>query len=103
MYHPQHRSHERYIQVVYLEYKDKIQRHFQIQFKNVDIDKTTGLNIVSHYQKVKRSRIIKKALRGSMKLDKINIEKVAKQKNMILLKSRKENLTMLCILNYVLH
>ena len=103
MYHPQHISHERYIQVVYLEYKDKMQPHFQIQFKNVDIDKTTGLNIVSHYQKVKRSWIIKKALTGSMKLDKIKIEKVAKQKNMILLKSRKENSTMIYILNYVVH
>ena len=34
---------ERYVQVVYLEYKDKIQSYFQIQFINVDIDRTTGL------------------------------------------------------------
>ena len=38
---------ERYIQVVYLEYKDKIQAYFQIQFINVDIDKNKGLNILS--------------------------------------------------------
>ena len=38
---------ERYAQVVYLGHKDKIQSYFQIQLINVDIDRTTGLNILS--------------------------------------------------------
>lgn len=38
---------ERYVQVIYLAYKDKIQSYFQIQVINVDIDKIKGLNVLS--------------------------------------------------------
>ena len=45
---------EQYIQVIYLEYKDKSQSYFQVQFINVDIDANVGHNILSYYQKVNR-------------------------------------------------
>ena len=44
---------ERYIQVVYCEFKGKIQSYFQIYFINVNADRTTGLNILSYYQNIK--------------------------------------------------
>ena len=42
---------ESYIQVAYLEYRDTEQSYFRLQFLNIDIDRSSCLSIVSHYQK----------------------------------------------------
>lgn len=37
---------ENYIQVAYLEYRDIKQSHFQIQFLNIDIDRSSYFSII---------------------------------------------------------
>ena len=40
-----------YIQVAYLEYRDIQQSYFQVQFLNTDINRSSCLSILSHYQR----------------------------------------------------
>ena len=56
-----------------------------------------------HYQKVNGRLNYQNNSEKTMKLKEINTKKVGKTKNMMLLKSRKENLTMASIVNCVLH
>ena len=40
-----------HIKVVYLEYRDILQSCFQVQILNIDVDRSSCLNILSHYQR----------------------------------------------------
>ena len=40
-----------HIKVVYLEYRDILQSCFQVQILNIDVDRSSRLNILSHYQR----------------------------------------------------
>ena len=89
--------------VIFKQFEDNIQSYFQIQFINADIDRTTGLNILSHYQKSNRRLNYQNSSESIIKLDERNTEKVAKLKIMMFFNSIKENLTMIDISNYVVH
>ena len=43
-----------HIKVVYLEYRDILQSCFQVQILNIDVDRSSRLNILSHYQRFRR-------------------------------------------------
>ena len=40
-----------HIKVVYQEYRDILQSCFQVQILNIDVDRSSCLNILSHYQR----------------------------------------------------
>ena len=40
-----------HIKVVYLGYRDILQSCFQVQILNIDVDRSSRLNILSHYQR----------------------------------------------------
>ena len=78
---------ENYIQVPYLEDRDIRQSYFRVQFINIDIDKTSFLNILSHYQRScrslnhqHRSEIINK------KKEEVSLSRFGNQKNVKLSK-----------------
>ena len=48
---------ESYIQVNYLEFKDKMQSYFEIQFINIDIDRTQ--NCQNSYERINENRLNK--------------------------------------------
>ena len=80
-----------HIKVVYLEYRDILQSCFQVQILNIDVDRSSCLNILSHYERFcrrinhqHRSEIISKRKRSkfdeAMTSKDLDIFKIKKKK-----------------------
>ena len=80
-----------HIKVVYLEYRDILQSCFQVQILNIDVDRSSCLNILSHYKRFcrrinhqHRSEIISKRKRSkfdeAMTSKDLDIFKIKKKK-----------------------
>ena len=95
-----------HIKVVYLEYRDILQSCFQVQILNIDVDRSSCLNILSHYQRFCRrinhqhgSEIINKNIdKKSTKFD-----EAMTSKDLDIFKIKKKIFTRKIVQKYLVH
>ena len=60
------------IHVTYLQYRDIQQSYFQVQFLNIDINRSSCLSIISHHQRFCRNHHLQKS---SMENEEVNLRR----------------------------